>query len=205
MTSSLFATTVLASFFVVALPHILPCPAPRVAYADSSSSSSSDPSRNAAWEVVVITNPDGSTTTKRRRLRRPLPPRQSPEVRDGIAAFVGGGAETAGEGDASRDAGAHVDADVVGMGSASSRPRGGRECPVPKPGGIIGELMGFKRSSAGADADADAEGGGDPTTTTTTQATTTTTTTSGSTIRPRIMTQPRREEKGDEDDGGSGS
>ncbi|KAH6631775.1 hypothetical protein F5144DRAFT_602557 [Chaetomium tenue] len=34
MTSSLFATTVLASFLVVALPHILPCPAPRRAYAD---------------------------------------------------------------------------------------------------------------------------------------------------------------------------
>jgi cytochrome c oxidase assembly factor 2 len=33
-TSSLFATTVFASFFVVALPHILPCPAPRLAYAD---------------------------------------------------------------------------------------------------------------------------------------------------------------------------
>lgn len=34
LTSSLFATTLFASFFVVALPHILPCPAPRVAYAD---------------------------------------------------------------------------------------------------------------------------------------------------------------------------
>ncbi|KAH7354972.1 hypothetical protein BKA65DRAFT_424852 [Rhexocercosporidium sp. MPI-PUGE-AT-0058] len=34
LTSSLFATTLFASFFVVALPHALPCPAPRVAYAD---------------------------------------------------------------------------------------------------------------------------------------------------------------------------
>ncbi|PVH87403.1 hypothetical protein DL98DRAFT_649066 [Cadophora sp. DSE1049] len=33
-TSSLFATTLFASFFVVVLPHALPCPAPRVAYAD---------------------------------------------------------------------------------------------------------------------------------------------------------------------------
>ncbi|PHH69410.1 hypothetical protein CDD80_6749 [Ophiocordyceps camponoti-rufipedis] len=34
MTSSLFATTLVASFFVVALPHILPCPVPRTRYAD---------------------------------------------------------------------------------------------------------------------------------------------------------------------------
>ena len=194
MTSSLFATTVLASFFVVALPHILPCPAPRVAYADSSSGAPP----NTAYEVVVLTNPDGTTTTKRRRLRPR--PRQSPEVRDGIAAFVGG-AET--EGEARTDADADVDAVGGGMGSAG-RPRGsGRECPVPKPGGIIGELMGFKKSGGGGGV-ADAEdGGGDPTTTT---KVTTTTTTSGSTIRPRIMTRPRTEEKGDGDGGGgSGS
>ncbi|RCI09813.1 hypothetical protein L249_4178 [Ophiocordyceps polyrhachis-furcata BCC 54312] len=34
MTSSLFASTLVASFFVVALPHVLPCPVPRTKYAD---------------------------------------------------------------------------------------------------------------------------------------------------------------------------
>lgn len=34
MTSSIFATTLIASFFVVALPHLLPCPVPRTKYAD---------------------------------------------------------------------------------------------------------------------------------------------------------------------------
>ncbi|KAK6600356.1 hypothetical protein H4I96_07682 [Botrytis cinerea] len=38
-TSSLFAGTLFASFFVVALPHVLPCPAPRVVYADDGSGS----------------------------------------------------------------------------------------------------------------------------------------------------------------------
>ena len=33
-TSSLFATTLVLSFFVVGLPHILPCPAPRTVLAD---------------------------------------------------------------------------------------------------------------------------------------------------------------------------
>ena len=43
MTSSLFATTVVASFLVVGLPHILPCPAPRVAYADADIALIDDP------------------------------------------------------------------------------------------------------------------------------------------------------------------
>ncbi|KFY40470.1 hypothetical protein V494_03484 [Pseudogymnoascus sp. VKM F-4513 (FW-928)] len=34
MTSSIFVTTLFASFAVVTLPHILPCPAPRVAYTE---------------------------------------------------------------------------------------------------------------------------------------------------------------------------
>ncbi|KAI0430606.1 hypothetical protein F5Y09DRAFT_225918 [Xylaria sp. FL1042] len=64
MTSSLFATTVAASFLVVGLPHILPCPAPRVAYADAAS-------------------PDGSRRRTRRRSQ------QTTEVKDGIAQFEG--------------------------------------------------------------------------------------------------------------------
>ncbi|KAL2159941.1 hypothetical protein VTH06DRAFT_2074 [Thermothelomyces fergusii] len=78
MTSSLFATTVLASFLVVALPHVLPCPAParRVYYAD-----------------------DG-----------------------------GGGAEGEGSG-------------------RGRRAKARRECPVPKPGGMLGEWLGFSGSA----------------------------------------------------------
>ncbi|KAI1304468.1 hypothetical protein F5Y03DRAFT_170440 [Xylaria venustula] len=72
MTSSLFATTVAASFLVVGLPHLLPCPAPRVAYADAAS-------------------PDGSRRRTRRRSQQPT------EVKDGIAQFDGVG-ESRGEG-----------------------------------------------------------------------------------------------------------
>ncbi|KAK8010400.1 hypothetical protein PG990_009365 [Apiospora arundinis] len=97
MTSSLFATAVAASFFVVALPHMLPCPAPRVKYADC--------------EV----SPDG---TRRRRRRRPEPV----EVRDELAQF-----------ESSKD-------DFDRLSDAKAK----RECPVPKPGGVIGELMGFR-------------------------------------------------------------
>ncbi|KAI0843188.1 hypothetical protein F5Y06DRAFT_257128 [Hypoxylon sp. FL0890] len=106
MTSSLFATTVAASFFVVALPHILPCPAPRVAYADSEKAA------------------DG---TRRRRRRKPEPA----VVKDGIAQF-----ESPSE-DFER-----IPAETHGT---ATRARRERECPVPKPRGVIGELMGFNK------------------------------------------------------------
>jgi cytochrome c oxidase assembly factor 2 len=99
MTSSLFATTVVASFFVVALPHVLPCPAPRVAFADGEM-------------------PDGSG--KRRRRRKP----EITETRDGIAQF----GSAAGDEELQRSA---------------ARTR--RECPVPKPGGVVGELLNFNK------------------------------------------------------------
>lgn len=63
MTSSLFATTVVASFFVVGLPHLLPCPAPRVTYADG--------------DIMI-----GEDGRRRRRKRR-----ETPEIKDGIVNF----------------------------------------------------------------------------------------------------------------------
>ncbi|KAK7747775.1 hypothetical protein SLS62_008919 [Diatrype stigma] len=144
MTSSLFATTVLASFFVVALPHVLPCPAPpRVAYADSSSSSS-DP---AADEIVITTttiaNPDGTTSTVKRRRRVPRGRKEEQgeeegEVRNGIVAFEARGGQ--------EEEGRIIPAGAGRRGHLQAPPRG-RECPVPKPGGVIGELMGFNNSN----------------------------------------------------------
>jgi cytochrome c oxidase assembly factor 2 len=110
MTSSLFATTVAASFLVVGLPHLLPCPAPRVAYADSAS-------------------PDGN----RRRTRR-RSPQQTTQVKDGIAQF-----------DVVHDSSNSTSEGPEIPTIAGTAPRGKRECPVPKPGGVIGELMGFNK------------------------------------------------------------
>jgi len=101
MTSSLFATTVFASFFVVALPHILPCPAPRVKYADG--------------EMP----PDG----KRRRRRKP----DITETPQGKIVDFGSSSNTEDE------------------GLTSTRTK--RECPVPKPGGAVGELLGFRKTT----------------------------------------------------------
>lgn len=104
MTSSLFATTMLASFLVVGLPHVLPCPAPRVTYADG--------------EIVEDEN------GRRRRRRRVQ--QQSQEVQGGVVQFNN-----------------ITQADLVDHEGNRSK----RECPVPKPGGKVGELLGFKQSS----------------------------------------------------------
>jgi cytochrome c oxidase assembly factor 2 len=102
MTSSLFATTVAASFFVVGLPHILPCPSPRVAFADG--------------EAMVDEN------GKRRRKRR-----ANPEIKDGIVQF---------------------DKSIEEEISESTRRTAKNVCPVPKPGGMLGELLGFHKTKS---------------------------------------------------------
>lgn len=104
MTSSLFVSTVVASFFVVALPHVLPCPAPRVAFADGEM-------------------PEGSG--KRRRRRKP----EITETRDGVAQF----GSNSGDEELRH----------------SARIRTRRECPVPKPGGVVGELLNLKKTKEG--------------------------------------------------------
>ena len=96
MTSTLFATTLVASFFVVALPHVLPCPAPRRILADGEM-------------------PDG----KRRRRKRP----ESAQPTDGIVQF---------------DDTCEIEADKIRSAK--------RECPVPKPKGMLGGLFGFKKT-----------------------------------------------------------
>lgn len=97
LTSSLFATTLFASFFVVALPHVLPCPAPRVAYAD-----------------------DGTPQNGKRRRRRKC---SDAGEKENVV-------EESGD-------------EVEGAGVRGNK----RECPLPKPGGIVGEMLGFKSSS----------------------------------------------------------
>ncbi|KAG4437345.1 hypothetical protein IFR05_007151 [Cadophora sp. M221] len=105
LTSSLFATTLFASFFVVALPHALPCPAPRVAYAD-----------------------DGTPQTGKKRRRRKCP------VDENEGSNVVKDVSTVEE--------SSEDVEDVGLRTQK------RECPVPKPGGLVGEILGFGGSSS---------------------------------------------------------
>lgn len=73
MTSSLFGTTLLVSFLVVAMPHIVPCPAPRVAFAEGE------------FEVME----DGRRRRRRRQHRTTM---QHEESGENVEQALGGGA-----------------------------------------------------------------------------------------------------------------
>lgn len=111
-TSSLFATTLLVSFLVVAMPHILPCPAPRIAYADA----------------------EGEVNRRRR----------------GRSKSADGDFELADRANRRSEKGMGMtDQELARMVAEREELRSkGRECPVPKPGGRIGEWFGWK-SGAG--------------------------------------------------------
>ena len=99
MTTSLFTTTLMFSFLVVATPHLLPCPVDPRTLADSP-------------------NPDALSGEPRRRRRARIPR----------------------EGDETPKA---TDADEW------ATPK--RECPVPKPGGLIGQVLGLRKGADDAE------------------------------------------------------
>ena len=99
-TSSLFVTTLVASFVVVGLPHILPCPRPATRMMDG--------------ELSV----DEKGRPRRRRRKT------SPQF------------EAAGN---SEPRIVQFEVDREDAGPSSTR----RECPILKPGGIIGDILGF--------------------------------------------------------------
>ncbi|MCJ1472330.1 hypothetical protein MMC13_000977 [Lambiella insularis] len=99
LTTSLFGTTLLVSFIVVGMPHILPCPAPRTEFADA--------------EI-------GEAGRRRRRKKRKP------------------------EGDVDVDASGQKGETVEVLSESEMLARKAHQCPVPKPGGRIGQVLGFR-------------------------------------------------------------
>ncbi|KAE8348678.1 hypothetical protein BDV28DRAFT_142976 [Aspergillus coremiiformis] len=111
-TSSLFAATLLASLFVVGLPHLFPCPAPRRTLADSEMIVTADGQqvprvRRRKRKDVEMTCPEGNTLS------------QTQQSSDEVSTFL------------------QLEEEAEQLAKA------GRECPVPKPGGVLGQLLGF--------------------------------------------------------------
>ncbi|WEW60977.1 hypothetical protein PRK78_006466 [Emydomyces testavorans] len=114
-TTSLFTATLLASFLIVGMPHVFPCPAPRRTLADSG---------------MTTTPEDQQRIRKRRRkqteqstdlVTKPSPERTR-ELND-------------------------VTEEFRRMEEEAKRlTKMGRECPVPKPRGLIGQILGFNGS-----------------------------------------------------------
>lgn len=98
-TTSLLGTTLLVSFLVVGMPHIIPCPAPRLAFAEGEQTSISE---------------EGGGRMRRRRRR----------------AYQG------------QEASISEEESVTLLDQRNQSIKKARECPVPKPMGIIGSLLG---------------------------------------------------------------
>ncbi|APA12938.1 hypothetical protein SS1G_08421 [Sclerotinia sclerotiorum 1980 UF-70] len=131
-TSSLFAGTLFASFFVVALPHVLPCPAPRVVYADDGSGSQRPRRRRRKCPVDEVGEQGQGQAQDQRVLKV-----QRGE-REGVSGY--------------KDFNEKVREEMGGSGESDDgeeiegRRKAKRECPVPKPGGVLGGILGFKSS-----------------------------------------------------------
>lgn len=121
-TSALFTVTLLTSFVVVGLPHILPCPAPRRSYADSETIMSEDGRIVLRRHAESITDPKGESPVGDRELQTVDRARQKGGLTAEQAMFFQLQEE------------------------ARILEKEKRECPVPKPGGFIGEILGFKGS-----------------------------------------------------------
>ncbi|KAJ4336889.1 hypothetical protein N0V87_005105 [Didymella glomerata] len=98
MTASLFTTTLMVSFLVVAAPHLIPCP------------------------VDPHTLNDSADPTRRRRRRKPVEAQEG-ESQDGDA----------------------LEQQRRMMLEERMNPK--RECPIPKPGGLVGQVLGMTRGT----------------------------------------------------------
>ncbi len=99
LTTSLFGATLLVSFMVVGMPHIIPCPAPRIVLADVDTTEERDGRRRRTAQAEE--NHLSYEEERERTFVRLAEERKRIEKR-------------------------------------------GHECPVPKPGGIVGEILGFE-------------------------------------------------------------
>jgi cytochrome c oxidase assembly factor 2 len=116
-TTSLFAATLFASFLIVGMPHIFPCPAPRRTLADS--------------ETPM--NPDGQSIRRlRAKKKKDTDASEEPSAMSGISSNI------------SQVADEEVSTFLQMEEEAEKMAKIGRACPVPKPGGIVGELLGFR-------------------------------------------------------------
>jgi len=117
-TSTLFAGTLAASFIVVGIPHIFPCPRPRKGYADS--------------ERQV----DANGSPIRRRKRAAENSATNEKVLANAPQMGSGGKLRNLQEEAELFKQLEAEAKVVRKES--------HECPVPKPTGLVGRFLGFE-------------------------------------------------------------
>ena len=117
-TSTLFAGTLIASFAVVAVPHIWPCPRPKKAFMDG--------------EIVFDENGRAM-----RRVRRKKNSDAESVIEESHISKHGSGRKSIVE-EAELMKSIQAEADAIEKDITRS------ECPLPKPTGIVGRWLGFE-------------------------------------------------------------
>ncbi|KAJ9604480.1 hypothetical protein H2200_011316 [Cladophialophora chaetospira] len=140
-TSTLFAGTLLASFIVVGIPHVFPCPRPRTGYAQDAGQIQFDEDGKPIRRIVrhsSTATPGGSsggTPTSKVQVQseapKPMPKTlaQQKNLDEEAALFR----ELAAE------------AEIL-----DKQAKLARECPVPKPTGFFGRILGFEEQRKGS-------------------------------------------------------
>ena len=171
-TTTLFASTLAASFIIVGIPHIFPCPAPRRSYLDADGNvvrqrrrrEGGGPSaETSAEQTVTVDGASKGIETISRHTKRPhLPPEPEAEPESGSKAISPSSPWTkssapqspartsAPESQASNDEQELASLFRALEAEAAALDAARRECPVPKPTGWIGDKLGFGRDGLGS-------------------------------------------------------
>ncbi|KIW33563.1 uncharacterized protein PV07_00403 [Cladophialophora immunda] len=156
-TSTLFAGTLLASFIVVGIPHVFPCPRPRTGYAADAGRIELDEDGNPVRRRQVRPGDKPSTSgnaipahcasrAPAQEEQQPPQPRKAPQgLQKGLTASKNLDEEAA----LFREL--QAEAEML-----EKEARSARECPVPKPKGWVGRILGFEEQGRNV---ADKEGG----------------------------------------------
>jgi hypothetical protein len=131
-TSTLFAGTLIASFVVVGIPHLFPCPRPRTGYADAEIQFDDEgrPIRRTTKGKISDTALRSSAQGRSCLVSDKSLQQQSQNTRKGLTQSKNLEEEAALFRELQREE------EVL--------EKEARECPVPKPTGLIGRLLGFE-------------------------------------------------------------
>jgi cytochrome c oxidase assembly factor 2 len=134
-TSTLFAGTLLASFTVVAIPHLFPCPRPRRAYADA--------------ERQIQLDSEGRPVRRKRRKSDDPQTAVAPKDRNQNQPVLTGRVSGERCAEARPEGNTRIEGEAALFRQfeeeAEMLEKEARECPVPKPGGFVGRLLGFQQ------------------------------------------------------------
>jgi cytochrome c oxidase assembly factor 2 len=132
-TSTLFAGTLLASFVVVGIPHVFPCPRPRTGYAADAGRIELDEDGKPIRRKARSKASDASGASEGDSEAQKATPQRAPAPQKGLNQTKDLDEEAA----LFRELAAEAE-------MLEKQAKLARECPVPKPTGWVGRILGFE-------------------------------------------------------------